>query len=155
MASSGKTVHESLESMKSIFNRTFSVGLFICLMHLLLGQGRMSDLVLCFGVDGHVAVEAASARCCYPSSLSTPPEIAALYSFLKDISNEDNCDPCRDIFISVGSPGQYLVPTQAASLQMTMCEFAPVEIAPEDSLSRQSPATNSALASLRTVILLI
>jgi hypothetical protein len=133
-------------------NRTSTV--IVVLFYLLIAQRVSSHIALCFGADGHVAVEAASARCCYPSSLSTPPEIAALYSFLKDISNEDNCDPC---------PGQYLVPTQAASLQMNMCEFTPflfsvpasVEIATQNLLSQQSPTTNSTLASLRTVILLI
>jgi hypothetical protein len=144
--------------MKVDMSRRRTSTIFVALFYLLIAQTLMSDTVLCFGADGHVAVETISARCCgYPSS-TTFPEILHITSLL-----DGHCAPCTDIPLVTGRSGQYLVPAQGTAPQVNASVLpafwssilAHEEIVTNDLFPRRFPATNPTFTSLRTVILLI
>ncbi len=134
------------------------------LAYLLIGQGALQNLVLCFGVDGHIGVKStlAGTRCDLflnmasqgASSLPSVKEIAPLYP---------HCGPCLDLSISVDN--SYLPvysvqdrAPQAGSLLLPV-SLSPVsthaEILPEVLLPKGLSTDLSFLASLRSVVLLI
>lgn len=146
--------------MKSFFRLKSLIWLllFACL---LLGAGARSRLVLCFGSDGHVALEASEVGVCGSSSNASVETIGFLTS-LKSQSRADHCGPCVDIpfFLSVANDQKVKLNNP------TLLVTAPVAIAPSPTfvlgpnapnrtVSILRPTQNIVLANRRTIVLLI
>ena len=114
------------------------------LVVLLVIQGALPGLVMCFGSNGHVAVEPPHRRCPHPTSQSQAP--------------------CLDLpFISVSSDARPLVVVRSSTLP----ELVPVPATLSGSLPLLAPAVfadvllspiptgTPLIAALRTVVLLI
>lgn len=146
--------------MKSIFYKLYKLtGISIVsawlLIYFLIGQDVMSDIVLCFGADGHVKVEEARRGQCNRSAISY------LQKYNNNSSLQEVSDPygsCLDLSIS-----QYVVcvqDTTSSQVKMSLLTAfsAPLppfaEIVTEVLFPNPPPVSNSTLASLRTVILL-
>ena len=145
------------------FNRTFFLPLCL-LAYLLIGQGAVQNFVLCFGVDGHIAVESApSGTRCEPF-LNMAPQGASSLSSIKDIAPLYwHCGPCLDLSISAGNSYLPVYSVQNRMPQvgsfLLAVSLSPLstyaEILPEVFLPQALSTNHSFLASLRSVVLLI
>ncbi len=139
-----------------------SIQLIWLLLYIIIGQGPLPDLVMCFGANGHIAVEASQNGRCGRSARSPLQEYNELSS-PKAPFPKDHCGPCVDISFSTGSLYEEVVLAQNMASQTEAPAFAAspfslpasVEIATEGLLPLPPPASAFALASLRTVVLLI
>ena len=145
------------------FNGTFFPSLWL-LTYLVIGQGALQSFVLCFGVDGHIAVESAPAGTGCGPFLNMASQGASSLSSIKDSGPLYwHCGPCLDLSITSGN--SYLpvysvqdrVP-QVESLLLAV-SLSPLsthaEILPEVLLPQALSADRSFLVSLRSVVLLI
>ncbi len=144
------------------------VWLFI---YFLIGHGLLSNVVLCFGGDGHIAVEAVQSGYCdsapgaiSPIALNPAPIGAVSYTAsFKVFLTQYHCGPCSDLPLLIdGSDQQYMIPVQNTIPQVK----APMSIAfpyslpafvtiTTESFLPQFPVISSTLNSIRIVILRI
>ncbi len=131
------------------------------LAYLVAGVVNLNEVVLCFGDDGHVAVERATlgGRC---ESAPAQPASPLTWTTADDAS-ECHCGPCVDVALASIDA----LPTRVLSLQDVTPPFQfaalkaspfllPTGPSPTKRLLTFTPPTPSvALASLRSVILLI
>lgn len=128
----------------------------LCLLSVLshVGQG----VVLCFGADGHVAVESAGDGKCCQETASTTPEL----SFVADGATTGGCGVCSDVRVGDASV-QKVAPTRVrdAAVQIAV-DFVSPKIGIESiNTSLRIPCTRRSLSisttplsHLRTVTLL-
>jgi len=131
------------------------------LVSLLLGAGGPANLVLCYGADGHIALEFTSDAGCGPASgkeqRSNSPSAAA------SETEGDHCGPCVDVPVTARAPHENFISVQRRApdhqwLQAALVSSAVIQVARSsiNSLSPVAPiAADPALRSLRTVVLLI
>ena len=125
---------------------------------LLLSQGQLSGTVLCFGADGHIAVELATRRCCCCGSSSK----VVLPEASSSLQEQSHCERCMDLAIPSITlskptlPAQDRTPRNEAPALATpiFLQSLPVEIA-SASFSALSFANTFFLPYRRTVVLLI
>lgn len=138
---------------------------WLCLlMCLLLPIAGFADLVICYGSDGHVAIESAQKGSCCTESSDTSTRILSK-SVDKHIlySTGDPCGPCVDFPLLVGRPETQFVPTKNTSSQKQSLVFDDFDyvssnygnFADKNLFPEQPLAISSSLISLRTTILLI
>jgi len=143
--------------------RTRFIPLVLLSIFILIPQGVMANLVVCFGEDGHIKVEAAHYDVCCPFVKASLPESHSCSSFLEKSFSKNRCHPCRDIGISNDNLEQNIVPVQTKiKLIKTLlppaftCQISQyAEIASEGLLPSPPHASNSILASLNSIVLLI
>ena len=138
--------------------------LSLWLLGLLIGQGALQGFVLCFGVDGHIAVESASPGTGCSLFANVASQGAASLSPIEDIGPLYwHCGPCSDL--SISSESSYLLVRSAEARApqveslLLAASLSPlsthVRILPEDLLPQALPQDRSFLSSLRSVVLLI
>lgn len=144
--------------------RAYTKKVWIALLAFFLGGvGYGGGLALCFGADGHVAVEAAPSGSCDDSSgvLSqavsrfSPEKLSALAAYC--------CNPCVDLPVSEDAPDQQCIPPQAPQQKKTpnSAKFAGASSAFSEFDATDPrpvfppPATDAPTASFRTAVLLI
>ena len=138
---------------------------WLCLpMCLLLPIAGFADLVICYGSDGHVAIESAQKGSCCTESSDTSTRILSK-SVDKHIlySTGDPCGPCVDFPLLVGRPETQFISTKNTSFQKQSLVFDDFNyvisndgnIVDQHLFPEQPLAIRSALISLRTTILLI
>lgn len=141
------------------------VWLFI---YLLIGHGLLSNVVLCFGGDGHIAVEAVQSGYCdsasgaiLPIALNPAPIGAVSYTAsFKVFLTQYHCGPCSDLPLLIdGSDQQYIntIPQVKAPMPTAFPYSLPafVTITTESFLPQFPPVISSTLNSIRIVILRI
>jgi len=139
--------------------------LLVSCLVLSLGQG--SDLVLCFGDDGHVELESSSAKnCCAPSTgrAGIPENAPDKARMERDGPSMSSCGPCLDISLDSATKATLHRPYRDPGAQGA---HPPSQTCPPASLSavQGTPgrpftvpllfSSHSAAASLRTTILQI
>lgn len=72
------------------YNRLFS--LFLLLLLFLGGLGAQSGLVMCYGADGHVAIEVGRSDCS-----DKPLQIDNSHNRQETLANQTHCGKCTDI----------------------------------------------------------
>lgn len=130
------------------------------LIYFLVGNGPLSNLVVCFGADGHIEVGTSrDGFCCLSSSVPSKTDLS-FFSILDDTLN-NNCGPCIDVPIFISNSDQNIVlafgPTpQIKALPLSAFSFSqPVLINTENTHTQILSSIHSSLASIRTVVLLI
>lgn len=135
----------------------------IIILHIILALITLPGIVLCMGVDGHLALENSSnnSEC---DNLSQAPiyEGSQLSSMALIYSDKGHCGPCTDIAISIDSSDKSTLKAQDFSSEIKGKVFSPflnvfpvsVEISTEDHLLQKLPTVVSKITSLQTVILL-
>lgn len=151
-----------LKSKGNIKKGTF-LSLVLISIFILIPQGVMANLVVCFGEDGHIKVEAAHYGVCCPHVKASLPESHSWFSFLEKSFSKNRCHSCRDIGISNNNLEQNIVPVQIqikliktlllAAFTYKISQYT--EIASEGLLPSPPHASNSILASLSSIVLLI
>ncbi|MEW6144119.1 MAG: hypothetical protein AB1598_03765 [Thermodesulfobacteriota bacterium] len=128
---------------------------------LLLFQITLPGIVLCFGADGHIALENKNVGyCCGSISISMNTQ----QSDLKTIgySESTHCGDCTDIRISENSSGKKVVSSNELESHIGIYAFVvyvlslPMfeETSMKKTLIQESPKTNPSLDSLQTTILI-
>jgi hypothetical protein len=146
--------------MKSIYQFKSLIWLLIVACFLL-ETGARSGLVLCFGSDGHVALEASDGGVC-GTPLTTSGERVLSHGRFESKRRADHCGSCVDFPFFLSSNDD----RRAKLNNQTLLVKAPVAVVPSsafalvsDSSSRTvsfpRPTQNIFLASRRTVVLLI
>ena len=134
------------------------------LMYLLLPIAGFTDLVICYGSDGHVAIESAQkGSCCTKSSDTSTRTLSKSVDKHILYSTGDPCGPCADFPLLVGRPETQFIPTKNTSFQkqsMVLCDLDYVscnngKLSDKYLFPEQPLAIRSSLISLRTTILLI
>lgn len=130
---------------------------------IIIPQGAMANLVVCFGDDGHINIETAHYGLCCPTVKASLPESHSCSSFLEKSFSKNRCHPCRDIGISNNNLEQNIVPVPIkikliktlllAAFTSQISQYA--EIASEGLLPSPPHTSNSILASLNSIVLLI
>ncbi len=137
---------------------------WMCLSaYLLVGLGSINMAVVCFGTDGHIAIEAASDYCC-DQSPDGSQHINSSSTMKVSLALAVNyCGPCVDLPFSAGNPDRQFVPTQDTSSQARLLylpSFAGAvsmfsEFTADGILPLSSLKTDLTPIFLRTTILLI
>lgn len=130
---------------------------------ILIPQGSTANLVVCFGEDGHINVETAHYGFYCPTVKASLQEDLYSPSLWEKFFSKNHYTPCKDIAISNSNSSQHIVPVQSITKlikTLLLVAFAfqvpqYVEIATEGLPSQPPPASNSILASLCSIILLI
>ncbi|MGE0201543.1 MAG: hypothetical protein AB7P76_11315 [Candidatus Melainabacteria bacterium] len=139
------------------YNRLFS--LFLLLLLFLGGVGAQSGLVMCYGADGHVAIEVGGSDC-----NDTPQQIDNSHGHQEALVNQTHCGNCTDIPLMFQATEP--VSSEQASLSldlkpiylMASWEVHPslfLETATEGQLPQPPPILDPVLKVRRTVVLLI
>ena len=146
--------------MKHKRRQTFFIHLTL-LAYLVAGVVNLNEVVLCFGDDGHVAVERATlgGRC--ESSAAQPASAPTLTHV--DTEARCHCGPCIDVALATidARPTRVLSLQDVAPQPQLLALSLPSFLLPiEPPLTKRQPTfmpppAVSALTSLRTVILLI
>lgn len=134
----------------------------IFLVYLLAGTGRVDNLVLCFGKDGHISMESSlNGLCCETAFIDISADSPHILLATIHESRGGYCGPCIDIpFMSISCHERAPVKGKSPCHE----RFMPLTVAgilSEGVRSRiRSPFTSpfevdSTLKSLRTVVLLI
>ena len=127
-------------------------------------QGPLPNFVLCIGADGHIKVEAADGGQCASFATETEQRASDALATYGAFTLQDHCGQCLDLPIFMSSfEGEYIVPAQKNISQFNTFVMMPslgnprifTSIPAEISLLNFQPRSNSPLASLRTVTLLI
>jgi len=132
----------------------------LCLAFCLLMPMGAVGVVLCIGVDGHIAFEPARhSRCTTPIvSTSTPSQQSTQLA-----SQSDHCGPCVDVPVLTSEGNQQLVAPSPLlltyngpmlALAMPLVAMPVVHAAPLSAWS-SFPAVSPMLMALRTVVLLL
>ena len=140
------------------------VQIFICLLtlvSLLIGVSGQSSLSLCFGADGHVAVESSSDGRCTSFS-EHAPEFLKSQSAVESQSAPDHCGSCVDFpfFSSVAETQKTTISSERFSKQtfaalLPTPAFVLVSVAPHKIVAPTHLPSNTILDSRKTVVLLI
>jgi hypothetical protein len=132
----------------------------ICLAYMLLMLGSSNAAVICFGEDGHVAIELGSEGDCahFPSSDD------ASHSLFDTTTAQCHCGPCVDIPLSLEISGTTYLSNKDYSFQPKNWSFVALPEVFPVALNHATVATfaipppnyyNQHLLSLRTIVLLI
>ena len=125
----------------------------------LLFQITLPGIVLCFGTDGHVALENNDlAYCCESISISKPQSVLQTTNF----SETTQCGDCIDVRISESSSEKKVVSSNALKSHIDMHAFVASvlslpgfeETSINKTLIQASPQINQHLNSLQTTILI-
>jgi len=120
--------------------------------------GTVKGTVLCFGQDGHVAIEAAENGNCMGSRGRSPSADAFLLGGAISAPNSQECNPCVDVAFSTTLSHQTSPPSQGNSpLQQDTRLDAAWYSAPFPRVPYPLSTFNRSLnqTSLRTIVLLI
>ena len=152
--------------MKSLFQTLNKTA--ILLVWLFIGvfasQGPLPTMMLCIGADGHVEIEAAHDGRCASFLTATHKRSSDFLPAYQTPPIQAHCGQCLDLPIFISSAeGPYIVPIPKNALQCSTQVIMPltatqptlVSIPTDIFLPNSHPKTNSTLASLRTVTLLI
>lgn len=150
-----------LKSKGNIKKGTF-FSLVLISIFILIPQGVMANLVVCFEEDGHINIETAHyGECCSYVKASLPESHSC--SFLEKSFSKNRYHHCRDIGISNDNLEQNIVPVQTKTKLIKMLLLAALtcqisqytEIASGGLLPSPPHASNSILACLDSIVLLI
>ncbi len=149
------------KGMKTRRPRVGSPGPWMALFALLAG-GAGGGMVICFGSDGHVAVEAAKSGTCGESRCSSSPQDTRFSPDGLSVSTSCCCGACIDLPVSARTLDRRFVPAQdqhkrirhPADLPRSVVEPSGFRLAKFRSTS-PSLSGDAAILSLRNVILLI
>ena len=135
----------------------------IIILHIILVLIALPGIVLCLGVDGHLALESASneANCDY---LAEPisEDGSHLSSITGTYSDKGHCGPCTDIAISIDRSDKSTLKAQDLSSEIKGKVFSPLlnplpvfdEILTVGHLPQTPRSIDSKISSLQTVILI-
>lgn len=124
----------------------------------LLASVAAMDMVVCFGADGHVTLEATrNGRCTALMSLAVPSKTAI------PLSNADHCGPCIDMPLLTDNARERPLSMMATSVQLNMPVLAPatdivtlpLALIPTPLRSASALVLSPTLMALRTIVLLI
>jgi len=143
---------------KGAFFSLIMISIFI-----LIPQGVMANLVVCFEEDGHINIETAHYGECCSYVKASLPESHSFSSILEKSISKHRCHRCRDIGISNNNLEQNIVLVQTKTkliktllLAALTCQISQyTEIAAEGLLPSPPHASNSILACLDSIVLLI
>ncbi len=150
---------EGIIGMQRMIITLILLGLLICPPFGLEGMGH---IVLCFGADGHIAVETVpNGHCSNFMRVSTYTTQQSTQIIGRDFTG-DHCGSCVDISVSIGSLNEHFAPIlkkffkkQLMVSTHSVCAASTfTKILTEDLLLFSSHAVNVTLISLRTVNLL-
>jgi len=139
------------------------IPLFI-ILYLIIGQLPLQGTVLCYGSDGHLAIENANGnkRCGQPLEINNSKSDIGSLNKIGNQYVTRHCGPCVDILISENNSEKKVVSSNNLLSQITMHAFAAYVISPilpeenfnHTGLIQKSPEINSILDSLQTTILI-
>jgi len=87
-----------MHQIKNRIRSRTSILWFIVLVYLMAALGDTDGLILCYGLDGHIAVETALIGSkCGPSSSATSQTTSCTQSMMDDNSTQAHCTSCVDI----------------------------------------------------------
>ena len=143
--------------MMKLIRKSCIVCLSVMLCFLLAVSGTQT-VVLCYGEDGHIAIEAAWSSCCSKIS-EGPSQVCSADSPEKGFSSERDCGACVDIPTSIGfaavakesGRGNPAIPASGiiAFAVVDSCDFSEYQSVPEPFVPP------SYFSSLRSIVLLI
>ena len=71
--------------------------------------GNPISTVLCFGEDGHIAIEASQNFICYKNRLHASEINSGISTHITSLSSSDHCGPCVDVPFFFSSLGKYTI----------------------------------------------
>jgi hypothetical protein len=123
--------------------------------------GAAGAKVLCFGADGHVAIELAQDAACMSFQPSNPQTSGTDSAEHSDAPSDDHCGSCVDIPLTMDEIAKQPVPLKASALtnrrlasECHLNVFGSRTVCAAGPATETVPSTNATLASLRTVCLL-
>ena len=140
--------------------RTFAAWIGLS-AYILVGLGGMGRNIVCFGANGHIAIESASDSCCGKLSAVSSRINSSSTVISAQVSVDGHCRPCVDLPFWINE--QYFIPFRHIYPQkqlLNLANFVFIIPASFESFAKELLPlplikVNSTLAFLRTAILLI
>jgi len=151
-----------LKSKGNIKKGTF-ISLVLISIFILIPQGVMANLVVCFEEDGHINIETAHYGECCSYIKTSLPEFHSHPYFLRNFLGKNQCHPCKDVAFTNNDSKQNILSVEIKlKLIKTFMFVALANQLPQDTEIRFNellvlslPANNSVLASMSSIVLLI
>ena len=152
--------------LRNQLQHRLAMGFMACVIGILAAQGPMQNFVLCFGADGHIAVETATGPLgnCTNSPVSQTPTPGSLQYLAGQFVLGAHCGACQDIALArtdlrytprVSAPNQIDAKDSTGPAVVLFLPVASTNQTASGSRPDKQPATLSIPRHLRSTLLLI